>query len=56
MQTKTHKLIHALTESAAGVRFLAVADANLRYLASHHSAIDEENRYRAEQGMQGTRG
>lgn len=55
MQTKTHKLIHALTESAAGVRS-AVVDANLRYLASHHSAIDEENRYRAEQGMQGTRG
>jgi hypothetical protein len=55
MQTRTHKLIHALPESAAGVRS-AVVNADLRYTASHHSAIDEENRYRAEQGMLGTRG
>jgi len=55
MSTKTHYLIHALVEAARGVRS-AIVDARTRYLASHFTAIDEENRYRVEQGMQGTKG
>src|SRR5262249_29527035 len=55
MSTKTHYLIHALVEAAAGVRSTIVAD-RPRYLASHFRAIAEENRYRAEQGMRGTKG
>jgi hypothetical protein len=55
MVTRTHKIIHALTEAAAGVRS-NIANADLRYKTAHLSAIDEENRYRAEQGMIGKRG
>jgi N-acetylmuramoyl-L-alanine amidase len=53
--TRTHLLIHALVEAAHGVRS-AIANGHLRYLASHVTAIDEENRYRTEQGMQGVKG
>src|SRR5262249_12054881 len=52
--TRSHVLIHALVEAGNGVRS-AIADGFARYLASHQRAIDEENRYRAEQGVLGTK-
>jgi hypothetical protein len=53
-QTRTQKLIHALTEAQMGAGS-SEADAGRRYLAAHEAAIDEENRYRDEQGQQGHR-
>jgi N-acetylmuramoyl-L-alanine amidase len=55
ISTKTHYLIHGLVEAAHGVRS-PFTNNDLRYWASHWTAIDEENRYRAEQGMQGIKG
>lgn len=60
MMTLSENLIHALVEAAAGVRSPisaatpAIPDPDrARFLASHFHAIDEENRYRSEQGMHG---
>jgi N-acetylmuramoyl-L-alanine amidase len=50
-QTRSQKLIHALTEAREGV-LNAAANA---YDAAHQTAIDQENRYRDEQGMWGHR-
>jgi hypothetical protein len=60
MMTVSENLMHALVEAAAGVRSPisnatpAIPDPDrARFLASHFRAIDEENRYRSEQGMHG---
>jgi hypothetical protein len=52
--TRTHILIHALVEAGTGVRATS-NDANTRTIIGHVRAIDEENRYRAEQHMPGTK-
>jgi hypothetical protein len=54
MSTRTHYLIHALVESGTAVRS-TVQNHDTRLAIAHIRAIDEENRYRREQGMQGTK-
>ncbi len=53
-QTRTQKLIHALTEAQSGMKS-SETDGGKRYLPAHSSAIDAENDYRAEQGQNGKR-
>jgi N-acetylmuramoyl-L-alanine amidase len=54
MSTRTHYLIHALVEAGTGVRS-TVTNHDVRNAIAHIRGIDEENRYRQEQGMQGTK-
>ena len=49
---QTEVLIHGLVEAAEGIRS-TIVDPVLRFRACHATAVAEENRYRAEEQMQG---